>query len=151
MSSPSEKWAQQEAAKAEESAKLLASIKRQLPLLKEVLVDTEAEDAFYRFYHQSFKVYQMQEKTSHIAAVLQGLAPHLKFNQWFQQILDEGTGKAFERAHNDEWLKHTRPILEAYFHARQFLEMVVRYADLPETPRLLPSGWAVVLYLFNLR
>jgi hypothetical protein len=33
----------------------------------------------------------------------------------------------------------TRPILEAFFHARYFLEMAVRYADLETPPEVLPS------------
>jgi hypothetical protein len=46
----------------------------------------------------------------------------------------------------------TRPILEAFFHARYFLEMVCRYGrELAEPPSPLPSGWAAVLYLYGLR
>lgn len=45
----------------------------------------------------------------------------------------------------------TRPILEAFFHARFFLEMAVRYADLQAPPQPLPSGYAALLYLFGLR
>ena len=52
---------------------------------------------------------------------------------------------------NTIWNHHTRPILEAFFHARFFLEMAVRYADLPVPPNPLPSGWAALLYLYELR
>jgi hypothetical protein len=45
----------------------------------------------------------------------------------------------------------TRPILEAFFHARFFLEMAVRYAHIEAPPQLLPSGYAALLYLFGLR
>jgi tRNA(fMet)-specific endonuclease VapC len=41
--------------------------------------------------------------------------------------------------------------LEAFFHARFFLEMAVRYADLAAPPQPLPSGYAALLYLFGLR
>jgi hypothetical protein len=44
-----------------------------------------------------------------------------------------------------------RPILEAFFHARYFLEMAVRYADLSAPPQTLPSGYAALLSLFGLR
>ena len=53
---------------------------------------------------------------------------------------------------NDNWLAVTRPILEAYFHAKYFLERVVRYGEeLEQAPACLPSGWAAVLYLYHLR
>jgi hypothetical protein len=68
------------------------------------------------------------------------------------QIVKEGTGKTFENEHNRRWPQETRPIVEAFFHARYFLEMAVRYGkDLEHPPRMLPSGWAALLYLYNLR
>jgi hypothetical protein len=45
----------------------------------------------------------------------------------------------------------TRPILEAFFHARFFLEMAVRHADIEAPPQPLPSGYAALLYLFGIR
>ena len=45
----------------------------------------------------------------------------------------------------------TRPILEAFFHARFFLEMAVRHAHLESPPSPLPSGYAALLYLYGLR
>ena len=33
------------------------------------------EDPIYRFYHQSFKVYSLQEETARIVHVLESLAP----------------------------------------------------------------------------
>ena len=49
------------------------------------------EDPVYRFYHQSFKVYWLQECTREIVKHLQALAPHLKLNSWFMNIVDQGT------------------------------------------------------------
>ena len=69
----------------------------------------------------------------------------------FLEIVSEGTGKTWEPAHNHAWTATTRPIVEAFFHARYFLEMAVRYAHLEEPPRLLPSGYAALLYLYGLR
>jgi hypothetical protein len=64
----------------------------------------------------------------------------------------DGTGGKFEISHNQDWLQHTRPILEAFFHAHFFLKMAVKYGrELQSAPDSLPSGWAAVLYLFNLR
>ncbi len=51
-----------------------------------------------------------------------------------------------------DWGAETAPILEASFHARYFLEMAVRYGkELKRAPRLLPSEWAALLCLFDLR
>jgi hypothetical protein len=73
-------------------------------------------------------------------------------NHWFLQIIHQGTGKVFAVEHNKDWLSVTRPMLEAFFHARYVLEMTCRYGrDLAYAPRELPSGWAAVLYLFGLR
>lgn len=52
----------------------------------------------------------------------------------------------------ENWTAATRPMLEAFFHARYFLEMVCKYGEtLKSAPGLLPRGWASVLYLYNLR
>jgi hypothetical protein len=42
------------------------------------------------------------------------------------QIIAEGTGKEFDLSMNDRWLAETRPIFEAFFHAKHMLEMVVK-------------------------
>ena len=109
------------------------------------------EDAVYRFYHQSFKVFSLQETTAEIVAEMQGLLPARALNPWFLQIIGDGAGHRFEMSCNRDWLRHTRPILEAFFHARFMLEMALRYADLEEPPSMLPSGWAALLYLYGLR
>lgn len=109
------------------------------------------EDPVYRFYHQSFKLYALQEKTREIVSVLEELVPDRSLNRWFLQIVEEGTGKRFEPEHNADWIRVTRPILEAFFHARYFLEMAVRYAYLEEPPSSLPSGYAALLELYGLR
>lgn len=134
---------------------LFSSLKQALPQLKALLVEcrTEyAEDPIYRFYHHSFKVYGLQQKTLTVFEALRSLAPQRKLHSFFEKIIKDGTGKHFELEHNQRWLLETRPILEAFFHARYFLEIAVRYGDeLTEPPLLLPSGWAAFLYLFNLR
>ena len=140
----------------EEIDHLLQTAKEHLPQLKALLAEASShwsyEDPIYRFYHQSFKVYFIQAMTQHIVAELQALAPHLKLNSDFENIIKDGTGKNFDPSHNQEWLSHTRPMLEAYFHARHMLEMVCKYAEgLDQSPQVLPSGWATVLYLYNLR
>jgi hypothetical protein len=109
------------------------------------------EDPIYRFYHQSFKVYWLQDQTANIIKVLTSLAPDRPLNPWFLQIAAAGTGKQFAPQDNKQWLEVTRPILEAFFHARFFLEMAVRYGELTEPPMSLPSGYAALLYLYGLR
>jgi hypothetical protein len=69
------------------------------------------------------------------------------------QIYQAGaSGKRFDWEHNNEWAQHTRPFLEAFFHAKFFLEMAVKYGkELKEAPETLPSGWAALLYFYNIR
>ena len=62
------------------------------------------------------------------------------------------SGKTFELEHNRRWDEVTRPIIEAFFHARFFLECAARSSrTLRAPPQLLPSDWAALLYLFDLR
>ena len=140
----------------EEVLTLMASLQEAMPQLDALLVECGghwvSEDGVYRLYHQSYKVYRLQDVTLRIVAALAALSPNGEFNQWFVQIVEDGTGKVFERAHNRRWLEVTRPIVEAFFHARYFLEMAVRYGrELIEAPMTLPSGWASLLYLYGLR
>lgn len=107
------------------------------------------EDSVYRFYHQSFKVYHIQNSTETIVKVLRSLAPDCELHPWFKQIIAEGTGKQFSVSDNPRWLEATRPIVEAFYHARFFLEMACRYRE-PPKEQVCPSGWAAILHLFQL-
>jgi hypothetical protein len=109
------------------------------------------EDSIYRFYHQSFKVYGLQAQTEEIVRELSALVPGRRLNAWFLAIVEQGTGRHFEAADNARWTETTRPMVEAFFHARFFLEMAVRYAHLEQPPNPLPSGYAALLYLYDLR
>ena len=85
---------------------------------------------------------------------MKGLAPEGKsLCREFEEIIRAGAGgKHFEPEHNKNWTHHTRPFVEAFFHAKFFLEMVVKYGkELEGPPDMLPSGWAAVLCLYNLR
>jgi hypothetical protein len=100
----------------------------------------------------SFKVFALQGCTEEIVKHLQALAPHVALNSWFLEIVRQGTGKDFRPEENDNWLAAAGPIVEAFFHARYFLEMVCKYGEeLDSPPQVLPSGWAAVLYLYGLR
>src|SRR5436305_2154048 len=133
---------------------LLLSLRRDRGELEKLLRECSDhwgyEDPVYRFYHQSFKVYGLQRRSQAIVDRLQALAPDRPLNPWFVEIVRSGTGKAFKIEDNQRWMEVTRPILEAFFHARFFLEMAVRYADLDAPPQPLPSGYAALLYLFGL-
>lgn len=61
------------------------------------------EDPVYRFYHQSFKVYALQDTTQAIVAELQNLVPGRSLNRWFTRIVAEGTGHVFTTADNERW------------------------------------------------
>jgi hypothetical protein len=133
---------------------LLRNLKAALPKLRALLedVDGSAEDCVYRFYHQSLKVYWLQGETKRIVRALQRLAPERTLNEWFTQIVKAGTDREFAMDDNKRWLEVTRPMIEAFAHARYFLAMAVKYgSDLDAPPTLLPSGWAAILYLYDLR
>ncbi len=136
---------------------LLANIKGALPALEELRDDRlmmfAYVDGVYRFYHQSFKVYLLQGNTATIVDALRKLAPEgCSLNKWFEQIISDGTGKSWTEEHNQRWLQETRPIIEAFLHAKYFLDMICRYGrKLEVPPALMESGWAAVLYLYNLR
>ena len=122
-------------------------------LLKKVTDHWAMEDGIYRFYHQSQKVYHLQDCTIEMVNMLKMASPpDTKLNEWFMSIISDGTDIKFDMDHNDEWLKHTRPIMEAFFQAKFFIEMSIKYAlELEEAPNMLPSGWAALLYLYGLR
>jgi len=134
---------------------LLQRLKERKPALTAMLEEMSGhwtyEDHFYRYYHTSFKVYLAQGTTEKAVRVLRDLLPERNLNLAFERIIREGTGKEFELEHNRDWDRHTRPMLEAFAHARFMVEMAVRYADLPQPPQPMPNGWAALLYLFDLR
>ena len=135
----------------------MAKIKENLEHLRALLAEANDrsvhDDLVYRFYHQSMKVYLLQATTNDIVAALSDLMPGRTLNKWFMQIASEGTNKKFNlNRSNRNWLAETRPILEAFFHARYFLEMVIRYGEELEGDVLwMPAGWAAVTYLYDIR
>ena len=139
-------------------AELLANIQAKLPeltkLLDEVSSRSVYEDGLYRFYHQSFKVYDLQLYTRQIVEMLRSLAPSgSTANTWFEGIYEAGaSGKPFAMEHNKDWTAHTRPFVEAFLHAKYFLEMAVKYGnELKSPPEFLPYGWAALLHFYNIR
>ncbi len=138
-----------------DEAALLAGLRRDRRELDDLLGRCSGpwgyEDGMYRFYHQSWKVYGLQAATQAIVDRLRALVPNRPLTKQFLEIVAAGTGKRFAIDHDARWSEETRPIVEAFFHARYFLAMAVRYADLEEPPTILPSGYAALLELFDLR
>ena len=138
------------------SDKLLTNIKRKRTEINNLSGDFKKheEDFTYRFYHQSFKVFGAAFEIERAKNLFEKLAPDsFPLNEWFCEIIDEALSKNFDlEKTNQVWLSETRPILEAFWHCKYFLEQMLVVADnLEESPNLLPSGWAAVLYLYNLR
>jgi hypothetical protein len=136
--------------------KLLDAIKTHLPELEQLLAEMgyEYEDKMYRLYYQSFKVYELQYLTTQALDVFQNIAHTIDqpLSPWFTEITAQGIRVHFEREHNKDWLVHTRPLVEAFLHAKYFVEMMVKYgSELDTVPLLLPSGWAAILVLYNQR
>ena len=135
---------------------LLSAIQTNLPQLESLLMpfQTLYEDGVYRFYHHSFKVYQLQEYTSLAVEVFKriGVATDNKLSERFDQIIAAGTGSVWEANHNHNWTLHTRPIVEAFLHAKYFLDMMIKYGRAMHTSQnILPTGWAAILELYNQR
>lgn len=155
MVSHSDGFAAREKEREAAEIALLRRLRERSAVLAELLAGNSDhwgyEDPVYRFYHQSFKVYYIQEQTKSILAALTDLAPERPLNPWFLEIVSRGTSHKFVAEHNSRWTEVTRPMLEAFFHARFFLEMAVRYSTLESPPRPLPSGYAALLYLYGLR
>ena len=135
---------------------LLNAIKVQLPELDRVsvLFGYEYEDGIYRFYHQSFKVYRLQDCTIKAVEIFRRIAEATgaRLCDWYEKSVADGTGIEFQADHNRNWPDHTRPIVEAFLHTRYFLEMMLKYGrELESSPEFLPFGWAAILELYNRR
>jgi len=138
-----------------EEARLLRAARRRLPQLKALLAKVSGflgyERDIHEFYDHSFMLFlHLPRKTLEIVEALQALAPHRKLNADFRQIVADGT-KPFKPSDYKNWLPHTRPRVEAYFHARYMLEMACKYAGgLPRPPQVAPLGWVTFLRLYKM-
>lgn len=136
--------------------KLLANIKEnRSEIIRKIEAIREWEpDIVYRFYHHSFKVFDGKRLVENSVKFFEHLSPNgSPLNSWYKTIVDEAISKEFDwDKTNPIWLQETRPILEAIWHSRYFLEQMLVAADiLDAAPEILPSGWAAVLYLYDLR
>jgi len=112
-------------------------------------------ERFYRMYHQSFKTFRVQKDTMKCFELFQKIAgSDFTINKWFCQLVQEGTGHEFDLSHNQNWLEHTRPMMEAALHTKFFLDLLVKHKEefeKDEIPSVISFGLATVLYLFNER
>jgi len=159
--------------------KLVGRVKERLPELTALLAEMnrDHEDGIYRFYHGSFKVDFLQYLTEHAVEIVLALAPNPALDSRFLEIMLAGTGKEFFERKGEPEPDAPRHVVEAFFHARYFVEMLCKYgehaADLEDSLRKLvqiiarrklekppynlfegeplPSGWAAVLALYRLR
>lgn len=136
--------------------KLLVNIKENRANIERKLasIGTWEPDIVYRFYHHSFKVFDGKRIVESSVKFFEEISPNdAALNSWFKTIIDEALSKEFDwDKTNPIWLEETRPILEAIWHSRYFLEQMLVAADTLETaPEILPYGWAAVLYLYDLR
>jgi hypothetical protein len=135
---------------------LLGRIKAKLPELEEWLQSYNEENGVYRFYHQSFKVFHLQSATLAGLKLIEEIGGEIDPPYyWYTDIVKAGTEGEFTEATNDNWMAETRPILEAFWHTKYFIEMMVKYGrelePSQEVLQMMPFGWAAILYLFELR
>jgi hypothetical protein len=123
--------------------KLLENIKEKLPTLEAHLNKVSShwhyEDLIYRYYHHSYKVFYIQQETKDMVEAMIELSPNDKgLDSKFMEIYEDGIGKEFEQKHNKEWRETCAPMVEAFLHAKYFLEMIVKYGkEYDEAPDLL--------------
>jgi hypothetical protein len=95
----------------DDSAELLKALKAALPTLRDLLAGLSGrgyEDPIYRFYHHSYKVFDLQNRTDEIVSTLRKLLPQRDLNPLFLEIVAQGTGKEFSLDQNADWTSHTR-------------------------------------------
>lgn len=121
-------------------------------LYAQVSGESVYEEALHRFYHQSFKVYRVQDVTLRIVEALRSLGPEgFQFHPFFLEIVNAGQRKRFTLDCNARWVAEAAPIVTAFLHARAFLEFAVTYGHtLDEAPQPMPYGWAALTELYQL-
>lgn len=137
----------------EKARELLANLKEHRSELVELLDSVSGrryEDVVYRFYSGSCKVYEVQYNTDTIVEALRKVAPKgIPLSPLFERIYQAGVSA---KQIDTEISERGKLILEAFLHARYFLEMAVKYGDeLQDQPAYLPHGWAAVLCLYQIR
>jgi hypothetical protein len=111
------------------------------------------EDGVYRFYHGSNKVFFLQEPVKAAFTAINEIGgeddpPNFEY----ARIVEAGTAHQFSETTNANWEAETKPVLEAFWHTKYFINMMVKYRrELETVESPLQPGMAAVLYLFELR
>jgi hypothetical protein len=134
---------------------LFLRIKSRLPELEELARNLEEaeEDGVYRFYHGSNKVFFLQEPVKAAFTAINEIGgeddpPNFEY----ARIVEAGTAHQFSETTNANWEAETKPVLEAFWHTKYFINMMVKYRrELETVESPLQPGMAAVLYLFELR
>lgn len=140
----------------EEHQRLLERLRDHSPTLTALLEEAgdeseDGEDLIYRFWHQSLKVYGLQQLTLRIHAALRSVSGK-PLESMYERLVKEGTGRTFTLSDNDAWLEATGPIVTAYLHSVHLLKLAARYSRQDDPiPPLLPSGWATLAHLYRIR
>lgn len=116
------------------------------------VMDVEYSRSLYKFYSQSFKVYHLQDFTLNAYKLFKSIADAaaLQLHEGFEQIIAEGTGSTFDMSHNVDWLTHTRPIVEAFLHAKYMLEMMIRLIKSEPGSLHFAQAYQAVMVLFRM-
>jgi hypothetical protein len=134
---------------------LFLRIKARLQELEDVAATLEEaeEDGVYRLYHGSYKVFNLQDPVETAFELIKEIGgesdpPYFEY----VQIVEAGTTNKFSATTNENWEAETKPILEAFWHTKYFINMMVKYAeDFEKVEMPTRPGMAEVLYLFELR
>ena len=134
---------------------LFFSIKSRLTELEVLARDLEEaeEDGVYRFYHGSNKVFFLQSPVKAAFSLIKEIGgeddpPNFEY----ARIVEAGTAHQFSETTNGNWEAGITPILDAFWHTKYFINMMVKYAnELEAVESPLQPGMATVLYLFELR
>ena len=115
-------------------------------------MNTEYTRSLYKFYSQSFKVYHLQDFTLKVHSLFKSIADAtaLQLHEGFEQIIAEGTGSTFDMSHNVDWLTHTRPIVEAFLHAKYMVEMMIRLNTAEPGSLRHVQAYQAVMVLFRM-
>jgi len=126
---------------------LLRAVQRELPLLSTLLEEVSShwqyEDGVYRFYHQSFKVYVLQDATLRVVDALTSLSPPGTLDARFLQIVADGTGKTFEPEHNRRWLRHGRNLQSSCGDASNDRSVAGPVAEIDVSREEVDPAWQV--------
>lgn len=122
------------------------------PALRDIVGNSDSfTDSFYRLYHHSFKVYRLQDWIGRAVLILAAIAPERQLNSDYSDIVRQALSEPWELAHNFAWAEKTRPIVEAAFHTRQFVQATLAVSADKSVPNMLSADWAITLYLWGLR